>query len=97
MVLDPIAEIAAYVNSPLAPSSYHHDGDMNFLLGIVSPITMQNHLVAHAPQPTGTTMPPRPPRLTDELLAIVRALRDAEVIVLGSIPPHCVVAREPIF
>lgn len=91
MVLDPVSDIAAYINLPLAPSSYHHDGNMNFLLGIISPVTMANHLAAHAPQPPRATMPPRPPKLTKELLTIVRALRDAEVIVLGSVPPHCVV------
>jgi hypothetical protein len=95
-VLDPVAEIAVYINRPLDPGSYHHDGDMNFLLGIVNPLTMANHLAAHARQPRGATMPFHPPKLTKELATIVRALRDAEVIVFGSVPPHCVMERYPV-
>jgi hypothetical protein len=92
-VLDPVAEIAAHINSPLAPASYHHDGDMSFLTTIVNPVR------AHA---TSASLPPRytshahPSHPTPELVALTRALRDAEIIVFGSIPRASIAYRHDV-
>lgn len=82
-VIDPVIEVARHLN-PLASPSYHHDGDMNFLLGVVDPNGMAAFLNNPVLSPAGSTPTPRPANLTIELETIVRALRDAEVLVLVS-------------
>ncbi len=95
VVKDPICEIADSVRNPLVSPSYHHDGDKTFILGVVNPVAMYRYLTNPAPQPPGQM--PKVPNLTRELLTLVRALRDAEVLVHGSIPAACVVDRHDIF
>lgn len=90
MVLDPVAAIAAEVNTPLAPTSYHHNGDMTLLLGLVNELTMRRYLTRLAHEPPGSSATPAPARIDPALRAIVRALRDAEIIVLGHIPSSCI-------
>jgi hypothetical protein len=65
--------------------SYHHDGTADFLLGVIDPNTMAAHLNAVIRTPKGSAPTPRPAKLTIELETIVRALRDAEVLVRGVI------------
>jgi hypothetical protein len=91
-VLDPVSQVAAQHTNPLIQISYHHDGDMNFLLGVVDPITMAAHLSAPVKQPGGGGTP-RQPNLSIELETFVRALRDAEVLVVGAVPASCVINR----
>ena len=45
-VIDPVVELAGHYVDPLANITYHHDGDMNLLLGVVDPpnMGMQIHL-----------------------------------------------------
>jgi hypothetical protein len=45
-VIDPIAAVAANNSNPLSSLSYHHDGDMAFLLGVVDPSSMGAHRAA---------------------------------------------------
>jgi hypothetical protein len=66
-VVDPVIEVAAQNANPLISISYHHDGDMNFLLGVANPIGMSAHLTAPAKQPGGSGGAPRAPKLTIEL------------------------------
>ena len=94
IVKDPIFEIADPVKNPLVSPSYRHDGDKSFILGVVNPVAMYRYLTNPAPQPPGQM--PKVPNLTRELLSLVRALRDAEVLVHGSIPRACV-DRHPIY
>ncbi len=92
--LDPIFEIAQSVNNLFANISYHHNGDQSYLLGIVDPIGNKARLQAPPPQPKsmgGSSAPS--PRLTTELEALVRGLRDAEVLIDGRIPQACVIYR----
>jgi hypothetical protein len=84
-VIDPVAEVAARNQNPLLPISYHHDGTADFLLGVIDPNTMAAHLNAVIRTPKGSAPTPRPAKLTIELETIVRALRDAEVLVRGVI------------
>ena len=93
-LLDPVKEIAASAPSPPAAIPYHHDGLPSFLLGVVSSSTMRLHLNRPIKQPPGGgTL--RSANLTLELEAIVRALRDAELLVVGDIPDSCVQHRYP--
>lgn len=95
-VIDPIQVMMAANGNPLS-SVYQHDGPPDFLLGVVSPSLMKAHLAAPTPQPPGSGGTPRPPNLSIELEAMVRALRDAEVIVVGNLPASCVINRFDIF
>jgi hypothetical protein len=84
-VIDPVVEVSANHNNPLIPISYHHDGTPDFLLGVVDPNGMAAHLNAPIRTPKGSTPTPRAANLTIQLETIVRALRDAEVLVAGVI------------
>jgi len=91
--MDPVVEIARYANDPLGPNSYHHDGEMDFILGVTNPSTMSHFRTKAALFPPGNTTPPTPARLTPELRAMIRALRDAEIIVHGGTIPGRYVTR----
>jgi hypothetical protein len=85
-VIDPIIEIAKTLPPPYSSISYQHDGSANFLKGIVDPVKhggLVRAIVEQAPKERGT---PRPANLSRELEALVRALRDAEVLVQGTVP-----------
>jgi hypothetical protein len=84
-VIDPVAEVAAHNQNPLLPISYHHDGAADFLLGVIDPNRMAAHLNAPIRTPKGSAPTARPANLTIQLETIVRALRDAEVLVRGII------------
>jgi hypothetical protein len=92
-VLDPVAEVSGQNSNPLLAISYHHDGDMNFLLGVVDPNGMAAHLRAPIRTPPGGAATPRTANLTIELETLVRALRDSEVLVPGTIPAANVLNR----
>jgi hypothetical protein len=93
VLLDPVGEIALAHRNPATQHSYHHDGDKNFLLGIVDGVTMRHHLTSYVKEPPGSGATVRFPRLSDALEAMVRGLRDAEVIVLGNLPASCFIQR----
>jgi hypothetical protein len=97
VILDPVREVANNAPGPLEPGSYQHDGPPDFLIGVVDPLRMGRYLMAPYLQPPPGTGTPRPPRMSDELEALVRALRDAEVIVVGNIPSSAVVNRYPVY
>jgi hypothetical protein len=96
-VIDPVIEVASGNNNPLASLSYHHDGNMDFLLGVVDPTGMVHHLGAHIRTPLGAMPTPRPANLSIELETFVRALRDAEVLVVGAIPNTHVLIQHPVY
>jgi hypothetical protein len=95
-LLDPVKDVAATLPSPATALSYFHDGDKDFILGVASPTLMATHLLAPVRQPPGGGGAPRGANLTIELETLVRALRDAEVLVLGTIPSARVTARHAI-
>jgi hypothetical protein len=53
-LIDPVKEIAATLPSPVTSTSYFHDGDKNFILGVASPALMAAHLLAPIRQPPGS-------------------------------------------
>jgi hypothetical protein len=97
LLIDPVQSVAASLPAPATNLSYFHDGDKDFILGVASPTLMATHLHAPIKQPPRSGGTPRPAMLTIELETLVRALRDAEVLVLGAIPsslflaPHAIV------
>jgi len=93
-LLDLIRELAAVLPGPLDRMSYQHDGRAKVLLGMVLPKEFQHMLVSTYPQPGGTSG--SPVRVTQELVTLVRALRDAEILAVGNIPASCVLARSPV-
>ncbi len=96
IVLDPIREIANNSPGPLEKNSYHHDGEQTFLLGVIDPDRMKRYLTKNTIQapPAGGT--PRPPNLTGELEAMVRSLRDSEILAIGNIPKSAIVQRHEV-
>jgi hypothetical protein len=94
-VEDPI-KVLSQVIDPLATIAYYHDGDTKFLLGVVDSSTMVHHLTAPMRAPANTATTPRPANLQPSLEAMVRALRDAEVLALGAIPAACIVCRHEV-
>jgi hypothetical protein len=94
-VIDPLFLIASENQNPLNDPSYHHDGNQDFLLGVVN-AEMRPSVPVRFPRGwTGGTS--RLPNLSVELEAMVFALRDAEVLVLGNLPQSCVIDRHEVF
>jgi len=90
-LLDPLVEILSSHKDPLK-SDYHHDGVQDFLLSIVKPSSFPINPAHYLqPPPAGGTL--RAPNLTDDLQTMVRALRDSEILAVGTIPASCVVDR----
>jgi len=96
-VIDPVAHVASGLTDPRVSPSYHHDGNMAFLLGVVDPDTMDAHLKTPICTPKGSTPTPRPANLTIQLETLVRALRDAEVLIMGAIPHTYITGRHDWF
>jgi hypothetical protein len=96
-VIDPVAAVAAAHSNPLISLSYHHNGDSQFLLGVVDPVKMAAERMAPIRVPPGSTATPGPANLTLPLETFVRALRDAEVLILDFIPNNHVVYRHPAY
>jgi hypothetical protein len=92
-VIDPVFAVAAQHRNPLT-SNYHHDGNQAFLLFVVDPTKGLPPNTRSPPGLTGGT--PRPPTMTLELQTMVRALRDAEVIVYGTVPQAWLASKHVI-
>lgn len=93
---DPIVYLGQYLPTPFEPP-YQHDGLPNFLLGIVAPVRMKRYRAASyvPPPPGGGT--PRSPNLSKQLETLVRALRDAEILAVGTIPAACITHRYDVY
>jgi len=96
-LLDPVTEIARHLQSPYEWKSYHHDGESSFLLGVVDPDRHAAELRRETRFPPGDRPTPRAPQLHAELEALVRALRDAEVLAVKGIPKPQVLQRWEVF
>lgn len=97
VILDPLHEIAKEFGDPLSSDSYQHDGDQKFLLGVINPREMKAHLRRHARQPPGSIAVRRPPNLSIALETLTRALRDAELLAISTIPAECVTDRIEVY
>jgi hypothetical protein len=96
-VIDPVVEVAAGHSNPLVSPSYHRDGDMEFLLGVVDPAKLAAHLSVPIRTPRGTTPTPRQAILSLPLETFLRALRDAEILILNAIPSAHVIYRHDVY
>ena len=96
-LLDPVAVIAKQLQSPYEWKSYPHDGEASFLLGVVDPAKHADKLTRGTKFPPGDKPTPRAPQLHSELEAMVRALRDAEILAVGEIAKSQVLKRWEIF
>jgi hypothetical protein len=93
-IVDPVAEIAAAQQlNLLTNSSYHHDGDQNFLHFVVNPL-WRARVSPMAHQPGGSS---NPVVMTMPLEAMVFALRDAEVLVVGNLPRSMIVHQHHVY
>ena len=96
-LLDPVREVANAAPQPPADISYQHDGDNEFLLGVIKPGLANGEYVRRdikRPPPGQAT--PRSANLTRELETLVFALRDAEILVSGSLPKEFIKVRHEI-
>jgi hypothetical protein len=91
-LIDPVKAVAEKL-----PPSYHHDGAQEFLHGVIDPVGHLKQLQAHILQPPGTSSTPRPANLSIELETIVRALRDAEILMQGNLPASLVRNQFPVW
>lgn len=91
-LIDPIKEIAKDLPRPLQSTSYQHDGDRDYLLGVIS-YRFRQYREAPIRQPPLAGGTSRPANLSLHLETLVRAIRDAEIMVIGTIPKNCVVTR----
>lgn len=96
-LLDPVAAIAKQLQSPYEWKSYHHDGQASFLLGVVDPDRHLGELRRPALFPPGDRPTPRAPLLHAELEAMVRSLRDAEILAVGGVAKPQVLQRWEVF
>ncbi len=95
-LIDPVRKVASAHNVALNGTiPTHHDGGPDLILGIANR-TLHGHLLTTPPRRLGAT-PPRGPVVTDDLNALVFALRDAEVLAAGGVPPACIVNRHAVY
>jgi hypothetical protein len=92
-LIDPIKELASELNAPHARNTYQHDGHQDFILGVADPFKMAHCLSRICSQPPGSTGAPRAGNLTMELEMLVRAMRDSEILSVGTIPAGWVRSR----
>lgn len=91
---DPVEYVASRNRNPSASPSYHHNGSRRFLLALVDPILHQPLLTTPPVRPPGMTGgAPAGPSVTPELETMVCALRDAEALVIGSVPRQWIIER----
>lgn len=95
-IIDPVKEVATSLPEPFQGLTYHHDGAQSFLLGVVDPTGHRRSLTKLILQPPPGTGTPRPANLSIELEALVRALRDSEILAVGNIPASLVRGRSQV-
>ena len=73
----------------------HHDGGQNIILAIASPVRFKAVLLKPPFRAGSANL--RPPLVTDELHAVIFALRDAEVMTELQVPAACIVHRHDVY
>jgi hypothetical protein len=103
-LLDPILEVVGPLHALphfTGAVPYLHDGSQKFVIGIASynviPALSRRLLSLPYRQPPPGTGIGRAPNLTIELETLVNALRDTEVLALGTIPTSCVTNRFDVY
>lgn len=93
-LIDPVHEIAVG-HRLVGRWSTEHDGGPDLVLGIAAP-SVHPSVLTGSPRRRGASLP-RPPSVTTELNALIFSLRDAEVLVSGTVPPGCLVGRDAVW
>lgn len=87
LILNPVDEVSSLSNGHLA---HHHEGDAQLIsevaLGVSPPST--------APRCGGKM---HIPGISGELQALIFAIRDAEVLISGNVPPTVIVRRHDVY
>jgi hypothetical protein len=94
-LIDPVKELSTALNDPLVTPSYQHDGDQNLLLGVVRPGRFKRYLTRPPLLPNGPAS--SPPNVSTQLKTLVQALRDAEILAVGTIPSSCIRKVHPVW
>jgi hypothetical protein len=95
-MIDPIRDVAIACPKPTAAVRWQHDGPPSILLGFIGG-RQRYHLNRPAPRPPGFTGVAAPTALSDHFKTLLSALRDAEILVLGTIPASYIVHRYDIY
>ena len=82
-------------NFQAAVPFYQHNGDQTFLIEVANP-TILEPPTGRSPQPPGPGEP-CDANLTPPFRTLVNSLRDAEILVYGDIPRHCVKRRFNVY
>jgi hypothetical protein len=93
-LVEPIQEIV-FGFSPLTMP--FHTGGMDLLKAVVDPVNYATILNAPERHVPGATVAPRPPQVPYELAALIRVLRDTEVLAVGMIPAKFVLSRYQVY
>jgi hypothetical protein len=89
-LIDPLVILSCQLSQLETP---YHTGNQDLLQGILNPVIYGANLV----NPSGAPMMMSRPRISPELEALVRVLRDTEVLAVGNVPPSVILSRYPVF
>ena len=93
-IYDPVEYVASRNRNPVTQPSYHHNGGSKFLLAVVDPSAHGALLTTPPVRPPGMHGgAPAGPILTEQLETMVNALRDAEALIVGSVPRAWIIER----
>ena len=96
-LIDPVKAVATGAPDPLSSVNYQHNGSPTVLLGVVSPV-FGRLLFTPIPVPPGAVSPATHTlSMGSHVWALTAALRDAEILVRGSVPASCVVRRHSVY
>lgn len=95
-LIDPVQEVAAMLPPPHQSLTYQHNGPQGVLSALLDGDRVRI-LGQPCPVPPGTSGVPMPPYLSRELQTLAFALRDAEIIAIGSIPASRIRARYDVY
>jgi hypothetical protein len=96
-LIDPVKEVAAGAPNPLDSHQYQHNGHPNVLLGVVWALLAPLLRVAVVLPPGAATSATHTVNIGPHLWAIVAALRDAEILAIGTIPAACIAKRHSVY
>jgi hypothetical protein len=94
VLIDPVQELASSLGAPFAHSFYQHNGAQDILLGLIDATLFGYVLKRHVRGPGKPTS--LVPKITEELLALVRALRDAEVLASSAVLRTCLIDKHSV-
>ena len=94
VLFDPVQELSTFLGSPFNQQFYQHNGAQDVILGVVDS-TKFAHVLSRFIRTPGIP-PMRGPSISDELITLIRALRDAEVLALGVITRNCLIDRHDV-